>query len=399
MDARRAPGAPAPAARAPRLRRRQLDPGRRDRRRAPDGAVLRRLDDRVGEHDRGRARRAVDRLLVRRAHGRPPARPAARCACSCWSPPRCSALVPIVAQPFLSLSVERVRRPLARRRLRLAARRARARRDPGADARRRLAVGDPAEAREHRGLGRDRRAHVRDLDRRLAARHVPLRAAADPAGRHPAHVPRLRARAGDRRRGRAPAPLVARPARHRRAVRGPGRHRQGGRGRQGDPRDRHDVPVRARHRPPQRRPHARAQRGPGDPLALPPRQRAHRRLLGRLSSSRRSPPAPTRRAGSRSSASPAARSPAPTRATSRARSSTASRSTASCSTSATATSASARARSCASTPRTRARSCATPPPATTRSSSTPTASPTSRSTSRPTSSSSSCATGSRPAAR
>ena len=111
------------------------------------------------------------------------------------------------------------------------------------------------------------------------------------------------------------------------------------------------------------------------------------------------PPAPTRRAGSRSSASPAAPSPAPTRATSRARSSTGSRSTASCSTSATATSASASARSCASTPRTPARSSATRPPATTRSSSTPTASPTSRSTSRPMSSSSSSATGSRPAAR
>ena len=72
---RRAPGAPAPAARAARLRRRQLDARRRDRCRAPDGAVLRRLDDRVGEHDRGRARRAVDRLLVRRPDGRPPPRP------------------------------------------------------------------------------------------------------------------------------------------------------------------------------------------------------------------------------------------------------------------------------------------------------------------------------------
>ena len=106
--------------------------------------------------------------------------------------------------------------------------------------------------------------------------------------------------------------------------------------------------------------HARAQRGPGDPLALPPRQRAHRRLLGRLPRHAVRAPAPTRRAGSRSSASPAAPSPAPTRATSRARSSTASRSTASCSTSAAATSASARARSCASTPRTPARSSATP---------------------------------------
>ena len=37
------------------------------------------------------------------------------------------------------------------------------------------------------------RAHVRDLDRRLAGRDVPRRAAADPAGRDPADVPRLRA--------------------------------------------------------------------------------------------------------------------------------------------------------------------------------------------------------------
>ena len=125
---------------------------------------------------------------------------------------------------------------------------------------------------QHRGLGRDRRPHVRDLDRRLAARHVPLRAAADPARRHAAHVPRLRARAGARRRARARraaggssplgvAALFAVPV-------GTVKAAEDG---QGDPRDRHDVPVRARHRPPQRRPHARAQRGPGDPLALPPR--------------------------------------------------------------------------------------------------------------------------------
>ena len=39
----------------------------------------------------------------------------------------------------------------------------------------------------------------------------------------------------------------------------------------GDPRDRHRVPVRAGDRPRRRRAHARAQRGPGDPLALPAR--------------------------------------------------------------------------------------------------------------------------------
>ena len=112
-----------------------------------------------------------------------------------------------------------------------------------------------------------------------------VRAAADPARRHAAHVPRLRARARARRRGRAAAPLVARPARHRRAVRGPGRHGQGGRGRQGDPRDRDDLPVRARHRAPRRRPHARAQRGPGDPLALPAATRCSPAATGTASSS------------------------------------------------------------------------------------------------------------------
>ena len=75
---------------AARLRGRDLDPRRRDRRRAVDGAVLRRLDDRLGEHDRGRPRRALDRLLARRPARRSlpePAQPlpggagAPRC---CW---------------------------------------------------------------------------------------------------------------------------------------------------------------------------------------------------------------------------------------------------------------------------------------------------------------------------
>ena len=46
--------------------------GRRDRRRAAARALLRRLDHRLGEHDRDRPRGAVDRLLARRAAGRPP---------------------------------------------------------------------------------------------------------------------------------------------------------------------------------------------------------------------------------------------------------------------------------------------------------------------------------------
>ena len=64
-------GAAPPPAGAARVRRRHVDARRRDRRGATAGAVLRRLDDRLGEHDRDRPRRAVDRLLVRRADGRP----------------------------------------------------------------------------------------------------------------------------------------------------------------------------------------------------------------------------------------------------------------------------------------------------------------------------------------
>ena len=51
--------------------------------------VLRRVDDRLGEHDRDRAGGAVDRLLGRRAAGRPRPDAARRCAGSCWPPRRC----------------------------------------------------------------------------------------------------------------------------------------------------------------------------------------------------------------------------------------------------------------------------------------------------------------------
>ena len=103
------------------------------------------------------------------------------------------ALVPFVADPFLSLSVEAFDDVLGRRVRGLAVRRARAGRGAGADARLGVAVGDPAEDALGRGLGPDGRADVRDLDGRLAARHVPRLAAADPAGRHAADVPDVRA--------------------------------------------------------------------------------------------------------------------------------------------------------------------------------------------------------------
>ena len=68
-----------------RLRGRDREPRRRDRRGAADGAVLRRLDDRLGEHDRGRPGRALDRLLARRPARRPPPETCAASASWCWS--------------------------------------------------------------------------------------------------------------------------------------------------------------------------------------------------------------------------------------------------------------------------------------------------------------------------
>ncbi len=124
-----------------------------------------------------------------------------------------------------------------------------------------------------------------------------------------------------------------------------------------DLRDRDAVPVRARDRAPRRHARARAERGPGGPLALRPRHRADRRLLGRPPGAAVPEPRRVRRAASRSSATPAARPRAPMASCSRARAWTASRSTASCRRSGAATSACA-VRGCTSTPRMRGRSCA-----------------------------------------
>ena len=53
------------------LHGRDRDPWRRDRGGAAAGAVLRRVDDRLGEHDRRRPGRALGRVLVRRQARRP----------------------------------------------------------------------------------------------------------------------------------------------------------------------------------------------------------------------------------------------------------------------------------------------------------------------------------------
>ena len=99
-----ADGRPTP--RGPRRRGRRRLAGRRDRRRAPARAVLRRLDDRLGEHDRHRARRAVGRLLDRRAPGRP--RPAPCAAVPRRARRRGAARAPSRSSrgPFLDVSVE-----------------------------------------------------------------------------------------------------------------------------------------------------------------------------------------------------------------------------------------------------------------------------------------------------
>ena len=104
---RSAPRAPPSRASAGpgRLHGRLQHPRRRDRRGAAARAVLRRLDDRVGEHDRDRARGAVDRLLVRRQARRP--QPDARRPV----PDRLLAglllaVVPFVADPFLGVAVD-----------------------------------------------------------------------------------------------------------------------------------------------------------------------------------------------------------------------------------------------------------------------------------------------------
>ena len=160
-----------------RLRRRDRQPRGRDRRGAADGTVLRRLDDRLGEHDRRRPGRALGRLLARRPVRRsPPGHP--RASASSSSPPRCCSPSSRSSRGRSStLSRRRPRPDRGRRLLGSLFARPGPGRDPGRPARRcapwalRLAVDDV----EHAGRGR--RAPVRDLDRRLADRDDARRAA------------------------------------------------------------------------------------------------------------------------------------------------------------------------------------------------------------------------------
>ena len=94
-------------------------------------------------------------------------------------------------------------------------------------------------------------------------------AVGDRGDRHPAHVPRARRGAGRwSRRLRLGGRFVARAARAARRARPAGGHDQARRRRARALRDRDAVPVRAGGRGGRRDAQARAQRGPGDPLAV-----------------------------------------------------------------------------------------------------------------------------------
>ena len=350
----------AATAARPRVRGRRGQPRRGDRRRAPARALLRRLDDHLGEHDRVvLVALSVGYWLGGRLADRHPTRAGA-------APDSCSraavllAVVPFVAGPFLHAAVRALDHVDGRRVRRLAGRRARARRGAGAAARRGLAVGDPARRRAVERGRRGRRAAVRDLDGRLARRRLrsprscssrsSARSARSSSSRSRSRSPRRRpacraARCSCRSRSarcwRCP-PGVTKPA-----------ERRAGRVRDRRPRTSTRAWSQVRRRAP-----ARAQRGPGDPLALPAGHRADRRLLGRLHRAAVRRGWTAARAGSRSSATPAARSRAPTAASSRARASTASRSTATLTRGRPALLRPARPAACTCTRRTRGRSCA-----------------------------------------
>ena len=168
-----------------RLRGRHRQPRRRDRRGAADGPLLRRLDDRLGEHDRGRPGRALDRLLARRQARRSlpaPARalPAGRWRrrrCWRWSRSRRGPSSTSRSTPLDEISAGRLRR--------LAGRGAVPDRRPGGPARHLLALGDPARGARRRALRADGRPPLRDLHRRLAAGDDAGGAGADPASSAP----------------------------------------------------------------------------------------------------------------------------------------------------------------------------------------------------------------------
>ena len=207
--------------------------------------------------------------------------------CADRHPQTCGAALPAGARPrplllaagpvrgaaLLRRLGRRARRDLGRRLRRLAARRPGPGRGAGDAARRRDALGAAAGGPRRRARRRRRRPPLRDLDRRLAARDDALGAGADPAARHPAHLPRLRpgAGAGRRRPGLGWRYVAAAAARRRgdrdsRSARS--RRRRGERILyEGETTQQY---VRVVEEPDGTRA-ARAQRGPGRALALPAR--------------------------------------------------------------------------------------------------------------------------------
>ena len=183
------------SSRGARLRRRHRLARDRDRGLAHARAVLRLVDDRLGEPDRDRPRRARARLLARRQARRPAARaPPARA-----DRPRGGALGRDDAVRRAAVPRRRRRQPrrrVGRRRDRLLLRRPaplRAGRRPARDG---LAVRDPARDHRRRDRRRGRRPLLRALDLRLAARDVRARADRDPARRDAADAARDRGAAG-----------------------------------------------------------------------------------------------------------------------------------------------------------------------------------------------------------
>ena len=276
--------APPLAARGRRLLRRHGQSGGGDRCGPADGSVVRRQHHRVGQHDRDRAGRPVRRLRHRRPAGRPQPDDGRALALG-RRRGRPAGAGAVHQRPVPAPVDQGVRRALRRAVRGLAARRRRADRRTRADAGHRLAVRRAPEDRP--GLRRrpGRRTPLRDRHDRLADRHLPGLAPADPGRRHPAHVPDLRPRAGPGGAPRPGAPLAGgrggggrdRGAhlRPRRQHQGHLQHRQGHLG----ARDR--VPVRPGHPAHRRRAAAGAQRGPGRALGLPRGRVAHGRLLGR----------------------------------------------------------------------------------------------------------------------
>ena len=188
------------------------EPGRRDRRGAADGPVLRRLDDRLGEHDRRGPGRALDRLLARRPARRPPPAPAEpvpggarrRAAARRWSrsPP----------SPFFEVSVDALDEISAGAFVGSLIGVLAPDRGAGRPARRLLALGDPPGVAGRRA--RRRRSPAASTRSRppVAARDDARGAGADPVRRDAAHVPALRPGARPGRRGRPRLAVRSPPA-------------------------------------------------------------------------------------------------------------------------------------------------------------------------------------------